>query len=67
MALYDATDGSAAARALDADTNADADAAYCTPVLQGMAVRARDGASQTEPDRAPDLATASWDVVTGTG
>ncbi|MDQ1006351.1 hypothetical protein QFZ82_000836 [Streptomyces sp. V4I23] len=49
------------------DADVEAVAAYCTAVRQGMSVRARDGASQAELDRTADLATASWDVVTGTG
>ncbi|MFF8842267.1 hypothetical protein ACF08N_05960 [Streptomyces sp. NPDC015127] len=44
--------------------DAEAVAAYCTAVLQGMSVRAPDGATQAERERTAELATASWELVT---
>jgi AcrR family transcriptional regulator len=52
---------------LHAGVDAEAVAAYYTAVLQGMSVRARDGASQAELDRTAELAMAAWDLVTAVG
>lgn len=55
--------------AREGDFPAEADpravAAYYTAVLQGLSLRARDGAAQDELDRSVELAMRAWDTVVG--
>ncbi|MGW0664344.1 TetR/AcrR family transcriptional regulator [Streptodolium elevatio] len=46
-------------------TDTSAVAAYYVAVVQGLSIRARDGASRAELTRTADLAMATWDTVTG--